>query len=111
MSLRYEGSAKHKNPWQPGRKGTLCPSDISLETAEALLRESVPDPNPQSSKRYGTHNGQAFCAMRTGSDAGNDVYHGYPVGFGEVPPTVWRAWISDGRLQRADVTRNWMIGR
>lgn len=36
-SVNYQGSAKHKEPWQRGRKGTLCPGDMSKETAQALF--------------------------------------------------------------------------
>jgi hypothetical protein len=39
--LRYEPNPKHKLPWQPGKKGTLCPP-WSHKQATALLAGSVP---------------------------------------------------------------------
>lgn len=106
VMMTYEGSAKHKEPWQPGRRGTLCPRDISKDLAQNLLNTSLPDPNPGSSKRYAVLEGRAFCGNRTV----DDVYHGWPVGFQEVPPPVWRRWIAQGLVDRREVHKNWKIG-
>ena len=38
--MRYESNPKHKEPWQRGRRGTLCPSDIDQAIARQLLEGS-----------------------------------------------------------------------
>ena len=56
--MEYEGNPKHKEPWQRGRKGSLCPKEISVETARELLERSKKAGN----KRFAVHNGRACCA-------------------------------------------------
>ena len=69
-AMRYESNPKHSDPWQRGRRGTLCPPDVR-PLAQQLLDASV----EVGSKRYATHNGVAYCAQGNRSD----VWHGYPV--------------------------------
>lgn len=39
--LYYESNPKHTEPWQRGRKGSLCPTtSMSFRTATKLLRKS-----------------------------------------------------------------------
>lgn len=99
MQMRYCGTQKHKEPWQRGRRGTLCPKDIDQETATRLLSRS----HPANGKRYAVYEGRAYCAQehRTG------VWHGYPVGWVEVPETLRRKWMRDGCLRRRDVQKHW----
>lgn len=77
--MRYEPNPKHKEPWQHGYKGTLCPpkSELSLLEAARLLREAEAIDN----KRYNFHNGKAYCAR----PHGEDLWHGCPVPWSEVP--------------------------
>lgn len=49
----YEGNPKHKHPWQPGRRGSLCPKEIGLARAQELLAGSV----EIDAVRYATHEG------------------------------------------------------
>jgi len=43
MGLRHlcVGNPKHKEFWHRGRKGSLCPREITRERAQALLDEGV----------------------------------------------------------------------
>lgn len=95
----YEGNPKHKEPWQPGRRGSMCPRSITLELAQKLLDGSV----AAGGARYATVEGVAFCARehRPGS------WHGYPVAWREVPADVRLAWLEAGVVRRADVRKNW----
>ena len=58
--MRYEGSVKHKEPWQPGRRGTLCPASVDRRAAQRLLDASA----PVDDARYAVHEGRAYCARR-----------------------------------------------
>lgn len=75
--MRYESNPKHGEPWQQGARGTLCPKEIDQATARRLLMES----ELEGSKRYAVHEGRAYCAQQHGED----VWHGYPVGWRKVP--------------------------
>lgn len=99
--VRYESNPKHRDPWQRGRKGSLCPR-IAKEAAQDLLdvSEAAAD---LGGKRYACLEGLAYCAQSHGPD----LWHGYPVGWKEVPETLRRAWIAAGKVRRHDVRRNW----
>ena len=99
FGMRYEGNPKHKEPWQPGRKGSLCPSHIDGVVAQELLRTSVQRDNA----RYATVDGIAFC----GREHRPDAWHGYPVGWHEVPPDLRRQWMVQGRVTKRQMKRNW----
>jgi hypothetical protein len=75
-AMRYEPNPKHKAPWQPGLKGSLCPQDLTEDARQQLLEASAPDPNGGNA-RYATDGRRAFCAQSHGDDA----WHGYPVGW------------------------------
>ena len=97
--MKYEPNPKHKEPWQPGRKGTLCPpkEELSLLTAARLLRES----EPVEGKRYNCFKGQAYCAQKHGED----TWHGYPIPWEDVPPWLTKKWRAEGRVSRRDMKR------
>lgn len=97
--MRYESNPKHKQPWQRGRSGSLCPETVDLETARRLLSDS----EPIGDKRYAVHEGRAYCAQRHGADA----WHGYPVGWVEVHESLRRMWLAQGRLRKQDVKKHW----
>ena len=97
--MRYERNYKHKQPWQRGRRGSLCPADMDLATAGKLLQDS----ETVDGKRYAVHEGRAYCAQEHGAD----VWHGYPVGWAEVPESLRRPSIGQGRLRRQDVRKHW----
>ena len=101
MKPVYEGNQKHKAPWQPGRKGPLCPPDVGIDRARELLHASVVD----GKKRYSADKGRAFCAQQ--HDATKNRWHGYPVGWKEVPEVLRNRWIDNGRVRRQSVRRYW----
>ncbi len=101
MNLVYEGNPKHKEPWQPGRKGSLCPTDVTLERATELLHLSVAKGNA----RYAADNGRPFCARQHNS--GKNRWHGYPVVWKEVPAEVRQELIQKGMVAARDIKKYW----
>ena len=77
--VHYEGNAKHRDPWQPGRRGSLCPNHLDQAIVQQLLEESELVGN----RRYAVYEGRAYCAQQHGDDR----WHGYPVGWVRVPET------------------------
>lgn len=96
----YVGNPKHKEPRQRGRKGSLCPKSVTLERAQALLDESL----CCDGVRFALLDGVAFVGR---SDSAGRLWHGYPVGWMEVPRSVWMKWLKEGRLKRSDIARYW----
>ncbi len=96
--MRYESNPKHSEPWQRGRRGTLCPPDVR-PLAQELLDASV----LVGSKRYATHRGMAYCAQ--GNQA--DVWHGYPIGWKYVPYELRRDWRRNREVTGRDIRRHW----
>jgi hypothetical protein len=96
----YEGNPKHKHPWQRGRKGTLCPKSMSIQPQQ-LLEQSVLDTD---GKRYAAWQGRCYCAQE---DSEPNHWHGYPVGWREVPEKLWRAWKNEGKIQKSDISKHW----
>ncbi|MEA3410183.1 MAG: hypothetical protein U9R74_01435 [Pseudomonadota bacterium] len=97
--MKYEGNPKHKDPWQRGRRGSLCPKEIDSKLAQDLLRRS----EVAGRKRFAAHEGKAFCAMahREG------LWHGYPVGWSEVPPSVRDLLVRKGQVTRREIRQHW----
>lgn len=54
-------------------------------------------------KRYAVYEGRAYCAQEHGAD----VWHGYPVGWSEVPRRLRTRWKSQDLVRRRDIKRNW----
>ena len=97
--MRYESSLKHKEPWQRGRRGALCPREIDAELAQRLLAES----EVAGDMRYAVHDRRAYCARQHGPD----IWHGYPVGWVRVPERLRRRWMDEGRVRRRDIRAHW----
>jgi hypothetical protein len=91
----YECNRKHKEPWQRGRKGSLCPREITQAQAQALLAGSILD----GRKRYGTHAGKAYCAQCHQDER----WHGYPVAWREVPDRVRHILVDGGLVTRTEI--------
>lgn len=92
--MRYESNPKHSEPWQRGRRGSLCPPELRA-VAQTLLEQS----EEHEGKRYVCHEGRAFCAQehRTG------VWHGYPVAWAEVPAPLKLRWLREGKIRKRDL--------
>ena len=96
--MRYESNPKHSAPWQRGRRGSQCPEEVR-SLAQELLEGSVLDGN----KRYAVHEGRAYCAQQHRED----VWHGYPVGWVEVPEYLRRRWLRGDAVNRREIGRYW----
>jgi hypothetical protein len=96
--LIYESNPKHSVPWQTGKRGSLCEPEVR-PLAEGLLRTSV----ISKGKRYAVHEGRAYCAQEHSPNR----WHGYPVGWVEVPPKLAREWMRDGNLTNHDRKKYW----
>lgn len=97
--MRYEGNPKHKHPYQPGRRGSLCPPDINTRVAQAMLEESI----RVGKARYAIREGQPFCARE--HDQGR--WHGYPVVFREVPHDVRAQRLRQNAVKKSQLRKNW----
>src|SRR4030042_1578354 len=96
--MDYKCNPKHKEPFQPGRKGSLCPKSVKQEKAQELLDQSV----EEGGHRYATLEGRAYKAI---GDKG--IFHGFPIGFREVPQKVLNAWKREGKITRKQIRDGW----
>ena len=96
---RYEPNPKHKEPWQRGAKGSLCPKDVD---APSLLAASVIDPQ-HPGKRYATDGDRAYC----GQEHRPGLWHGYPIQWREVPTVILREWRTHGLVSRRGLKEHW----
>ena len=69
--MQYVSNPKHSDPWQRGRRGSLCPLEVR-PLAQELLDSSVAD----GTKRYAMHEGKAYCAQQTPRTFGMDIPSG-----------------------------------
>ncbi|MFH1117765.1 MAG: hypothetical protein V1792_27915 [Pseudomonadota bacterium] len=97
--MMYEANPKHKDPRQRGRKGSLCPQSMSVP-AQKLLNQST---QWSDGKRYATCDGQAFCAQ----ESRPGYWHGYPIGWREVPEKLRRAWRDEGKITKKNIGDYW----
>lgn len=96
IALRYESNPKHSEPWQPGRKGSICDQVVRPHVLE-LLKSSELD----GQKRYAVLMGRAYCAQEHQSG----VWHGYPIGWIEVPCRIKSKWKDAGSVTKRDLKR------
>lgn len=99
VALVYERNSKHTEPWQRGRRGTLCPKDAD---GPGLLAASDIDPR-HPGKRYATDGNRAYC----GQEHLPGRWHGYPVQWKEVPRAIWRQWLAENRVNKRSLKENW----
>jgi hypothetical protein len=95
----YESNPKHKEPWQRGARGSLCPRDAD---GPALLAISMVDPQ-RPGKRYATDGHRAYC----GQEHLTGRWHGYPVQWKEVPPAVRSALVNEYHVSKRDLKEHW----
>lgn len=95
----YEPNPKHKEPWQRGAKGSLCPIGVDAST---LLAASVIDPK-HPGKRFATDGNRAYC----GQEHRPGRWHGYPVQWREVPATIRKDWVDSGKVSKRDLKEHW----
>lgn len=95
----YEPNDKHKKPWQRGKRGSLCPPHVTREEAQDMLARSV----AYGTRRFATDGVRPYCAQQHTEDR----WHGYPVGWEEVPPTVRAELMSQGGVSRRHIRQHW----
>jgi hypothetical protein len=98
-ALTYEPNPKHKEPWQRGARGTLCPRDAD---GPALLATSQVDPK-HPGKRYATDGTLAY----SGHEHTTDHWHGFLVQWRKVPASIRNAWLAEGRVKARSVKEYW----
>lgn len=98
-ALLYEPNPKHKEPWQRGARGSLCPKDAD---GPALLAASRVDPI-HPGKRYATDGHRAYC----GQQHLPGRWHGYPVQWREVPPAIRRGLVTDHQVSKREIREYW----
>lgn len=100
LELVYEPNPKHKPAPSPGRHGSICPRDAD---GQGLLRSS----DLLGNKRYATDGADAYCAQRHDprNHPGREAWHGYPIGWDEVPPSLVTQWVAEDRVQRRTIRR------
>lgn len=96
--LAYGGNPKHQEPWQRGRKGSICHKNDLLK-AQGLLNTSV----LIGRNRWSTDGERAY----SGKQDGHGEWHGYPVGWLEVPNDLRHQWQDSGRVRRRSIMRHW----
>ena len=96
---RYEQNPKHKSWLQPfDPDATQCPA-WSHARAQGLLDDSLADAG--DGRRFATLDGMAFAARITK----DDVWHGYPVPWSEVPEAVREALVVAEKMTRRQIKR------
>lgn len=100
VRIVYELNPKHKRMPSPGRKGSLCPIEAN---GPELLRSS----DLIGNKRYATDGVNAYCAQRhdPGNDPSRELWHGYLIGWEEVPPLLVTQWVAEDKVQRRTIRR------
>ena len=96
--MEYESNPKHSEPWQRGRRGSLCPTEVRRTAAELLAGSELVE-----ARRYAVYGGKAYCAQEHRSG----VWHGYPIGWKEVPPALRVRWRRQQLVKNRDVRQNW----
>lgn len=96
--MKYESNPKHREPWQRGKRGTLCPQPV-WTLAKQLLQNSV----VHGRQRYAIHDGRCYCAK----EHAPDCWHGHPVDWIEVPAPIVNGFVRAGTLSRRDKRKHW----
>ena len=95
--MEYKSNQKHSAPWQRGRRGSLCPKEVRGIAAKLLDGSELVE-----TKRYAIYDGKAYCAQEDRPG----IWHGYPVGWKEVPHQLRLRWRRQGRVRNRDIKQN-----
>ena len=97
--MQYEPNPKHKSWLQPfDPDASLCP-DWSHAQAQTLLDSSVS--GAQGGRRFATAEGMAFAARQTR----DEIWHGYPIPWSEVPEAIRRDMIASNQVTRRQIKK------
>jgi hypothetical protein len=91
--MEYESNPKYTEPWQIGKKGSICEREVRPHAARLLAESRL-----CGEKRYAVFEGKAFCAQQHGPD----VWHGYPIGWAEVPAKLALEFQKAGLVSKRD---------
>ncbi len=94
--LKYESNPKHRDPCQPGQRGSVCPKEIWSLAPKLLAGSELVDRT-----RYAVHEGKAFAAKQHQPDC----WHGYPIGWEEVPNELKYRWKKDGLVSKRQLKK------
>lgn len=94
----YGGSSKHQEPWQRGRKGSMCNKE-TIAQAQLLLDASTID----GKQRFATDGERAY----KGAEHAPSQWHGWPVGWKEVPDALRHQWLREGLVKRGKLAQYW----
>ena len=88
-----------------GIEGVRAPDGTArtLRHPWSVLAFQLAGSDPEGGKRYAAHAGRAYCAQHDG----HNVWHGYPIGWKEVPEKLRRKWLKEGRMQKRDIRKHW----
>jgi hypothetical protein len=73
---------------------------FQVQGAEPVLSYTRP---AMGEKRYAYHEGKAYC----GKEHQPGRWHGWPVGWVEVPEKLRTQWVKGGKVKRQDIERYW----
>ena len=96
--MEYQSNQKHSVPWQRGRRGSLCPKEVRGIAAELLSGSEQVE-----AKRYAVYDGKAYCAQEDRPG----IWHGYPIGWKEVPPKLRGRWRKQRRVSNRNIKKYW----
>lgn len=96
--LVYIGNPKHKDPWQRGRRGSLCPPEISQEDAQKMLSDSY----LHGRHRYAVRAGVIYKAQ--GKDG---RWHGYPEAWRRVDCSIRNHFVKSKLVRKSDLSKHW----
>lgn len=88
-----------RNRGNPGEKGRCALAWSHQKAAELLATSTEMSPG----ERYATSGGVAF----SGKEHRPGVWHGYPIGWVEVPPKLIKLWQSEQRVSKRQIRDNW----
>jgi hypothetical protein len=72
-----------------------------MARARELLQSSL----VEGKQRYAVDQGRAFCAQQ--HDAAKNRWHGYPIGWRDVPASVRQQLLKSGAVTSRDMKRYW----
>lgn len=112
MKSQYRGSQKHKNRPSAGRKGTLCPEwthardsegfsgdPFQHDWSQTVAHQLFESATTSEDRRFATQRGIAF----EGKPTGDGTWHGFPIPWESVPPSILTKWLQEGKVSRRDV--------
>ena len=96
--LIYESNEKHRDPSQPGARGSLCDQSV-----RPLAQQLLDGSEQVGRMRYAVHDGKAYCAK----EHRRGRWHGHPVGWMEVPAKLRTTWTKTRQVSKRQIDKHW----